>query len=220
MLLGKRLAKATVTSHFKKGVCTAHHTNIRLHSLCIPQVGEGRGFFGGEAGGGDWKKFCRQEGGMPVVLDAIERLNICNITDKPLHKPKFLKLQFNEGCLIINALNCNVLYFVQSVTSSICIIIITARNPIQHGCKNHYEPALCPDVRIWLRKDKGRRGEKIYFAFCGINARNSMFPIIKIDKVKFEPYFNRQQCGEKLVLDGGFDDNLQHKIATLSSQYL
>ena len=68
-------------------------------------------------------------------------------------------------------------------------------------------------------KYKGRRGEKIFFAFCGINARNSTFPIIKIDEVKFEPYFNWKQCGEKLVLDGSFDDNLPHKIATLSSQY-
>ena len=68
-------------------------------------------------------------------------------------------------------------------------------------------------------KYKGRRGENIFVAFCGINARNSTFSIIKIDEVKFEPYFNWKQCGEKLVLDGSFDDNLPHKIATLSSQY-
>ena len=34
--------------------------------------------------GGDGKNFLRQDGGMPMFLDAIERLNICVFIDKPL----------------------------------------------------------------------------------------------------------------------------------------
>lgn len=41
------------------------------------------------------------------------------------------------------------------------------------------------------------KGKQNYFAFCGITGRNSTFPIIKVDKVKIEPYFNRKQCGGK-----------------------
>ena len=85
MLLGKRLAKATVTSHFKKAAYTARHTNIRLHSLCIPQVGgEGgrqRIFFGGslqffEGKRGGLKKYLKAGRGMLSFLDAIERFKI------------------------------------------------------------------------------------------------------------------------------------------------
>ena len=84
MLLGKRLAKATVTSHFKKAAYTARLTNIRLHSLCIPQVG-GRGggaaedffwgggvkFFEGKMGG--LKNSLKAGIGMLIILGAIER---------------------------------------------------------------------------------------------------------------------------------------------------
>ena len=38
--------------------------------------------FEGKRGGG--KNFWRQEGGRPMFLDAIERLNICVFVDKPL----------------------------------------------------------------------------------------------------------------------------------------
>ena len=43
---------------------------------------------------------------------------------------------------------------------------------------------------------------------------DSHFLIIKIDKVKLKPYFNRKPRAEKRVLDGAFVDNLPHKIAT------
>ena len=87
MLLGKRLAKATVTSHFKKAAYTARHTNIRLHSLCIPQVGGGgrgggTGFFLGgnlqffEVKRGGLKKYLKAGRGMLSFLDAIERFKI------------------------------------------------------------------------------------------------------------------------------------------------
>ena len=49
---------------------------------------------------------------MPIFLDAIERLCICNIIDKPLHKWSFLFSSLLKDVFIINALNCNVLYFV------------------------------------------------------------------------------------------------------------
>ena len=72
------------------------HESAKTASLCIPQVGEGgdeRIFFFGGGGGflklfegkrGDGKNLLRQEGGRPMFLDAIERLNICVFIDKPL----------------------------------------------------------------------------------------------------------------------------------------
>ena len=51
-----------------------------------------------------------RRGRMPIFFDVIERLSICNIITKQV---KLLIFWFDEGCCIINALNCNVLYFVQ-----------------------------------------------------------------------------------------------------------
>ena len=50
---------------------------------------------------------------MPVFLDLIERLSICNIIDKPLRKLSSSFSSSMKVVFIINALNCNVLYFVQ-----------------------------------------------------------------------------------------------------------
>ena len=58
------------------------------------------------------KSFEGREGGMPIFLDAIERLCICNIIDKPLHKWSYLFSSLLKDVFIINTLNCNVLYFV------------------------------------------------------------------------------------------------------------
>ena len=63
--------------------------------MCIPQEeGERNGykrilagqlkFFEGKRG--DGRKFWKQEVGMTIFSDAIERLRICSIFDKPLHK--------------------------------------------------------------------------------------------------------------------------------------
>ena len=46
-------------------------------------------------------------------LDAIERLSICDIIDKPLRRWSELFSSLMNDVFIINALNCNVLYFVQ-----------------------------------------------------------------------------------------------------------
>ena len=65
--------------------------------------GGGEGFlkcFEGKRG--DGKNFLRKEGGCHFCLDVIKRLSICNIIDKPM-----------KNVFITNALNCNVLYFVQ-----------------------------------------------------------------------------------------------------------
>ena len=61
---------------------------------------------------GNGKNFWMQHGGMPIFLDAIERLSICNI-DKPLHKWSSIFSSSMKDVFIINALNCNALYFVQ-----------------------------------------------------------------------------------------------------------
>ena len=51
---------------------------------------------------------------MLIFLDAIERLSICNIikTQYTCEVPYFL-VQWSLDVFIINALNCNVFYFVQ-----------------------------------------------------------------------------------------------------------
>ena len=51
---------------------------------------------------------------MPFVLDATESWSICNI-DKQIHKWSSLIIFCSsmKDAYIINALNCNVLYFVQ-----------------------------------------------------------------------------------------------------------
>ena len=82
---------------------------MRLHSLCILQgVGGGaKDFFGGglkiflREKWGVVKNFWRQEEGMSIFLDSIERLI------SPLFSSSM------KDAFIINALNCNVLYFVQ-----------------------------------------------------------------------------------------------------------
>ena len=43
----------------------------------------------------------------------IERLSICNIIDKPLRKLSSIFYSSMKDDFIINALNCNALYFVQ-----------------------------------------------------------------------------------------------------------
>ena len=80
----------------------------------------GRGiFFGGEVfkffegKRGDDKNVWRQEGRMTMFLDLSERLSICNIIDKPLRKWSSLFSSSMKDVFISNALNCNVLYFVQ-----------------------------------------------------------------------------------------------------------
>ena len=50
---------------------------------------------------------------MTMFLDLSERLSICNIIDKPLRKWRSLFSSSMKDVFIINALNCNVLYFVQ-----------------------------------------------------------------------------------------------------------
>ena len=47
-------------------------------------LGGSQKFFEGKRGG--LKKSLKAGRGMLIFLDAIERLNICNIIDKPLHK--------------------------------------------------------------------------------------------------------------------------------------
>ena len=62
---------------------------------------------------GDGKSFWKQEGGVPIFLDLIERLSICNIIDKPLRKWSSLFSSSMKDVFIINVLNCDVRYFVQ-----------------------------------------------------------------------------------------------------------
>ena len=78
-----------------------HNTGhlLRLHSLCIPQGGEEMivwgvlKFFEEKRGYGE--NFWRQERGMPIYLDAIERLSIYNIVGKtPLVQWKMFLLSF------------------------------------------------------------------------------------------------------------------------------
>ena len=83
------------------GWCLMHNTGhlSRLHSLCIPKGGEqmivGRVLKFFEEKRGDGKNFWRQEGGMPIYLDAIERLTIYNIVDKtPLVQWRMFLLSF------------------------------------------------------------------------------------------------------------------------------
>ena len=42
---------------------------------------------------------------MPIVLDAIERLGMCNIIDKPLHKRSSLFSRSMKDVFTINALD-------------------------------------------------------------------------------------------------------------------
>ena len=51
---------------------------------------------------GDGKNFWRQEGGMPILLDAIERESICNVTDKSLHKWSSLLSSSMKDVFVIN----------------------------------------------------------------------------------------------------------------------
>ena len=68
-------------------------------------------FFEGKRG--DGKNFWGQDGMMPIFLDAIERLSVYDIIDKPLHRWSFLFASSMKDVFTINALSCNVLYFVQ-----------------------------------------------------------------------------------------------------------
>ena len=90
---------------------------LKLHSLGIPQgvadfwrvftFFEGKGGGGGKVTGPEGSK-----GGCRFFLDAIERLSICNIIDKPLDKWRSLSSSSTKG-VFKNVLNYNVLYFVQ-----------------------------------------------------------------------------------------------------------
>ena len=71
--------------------------------------------------------------------------------------------------------------------------------------------------KMRLPSIKEVKGKQNYFAFCGVTARNSTFPIIKVDKVKFEPYLIENNVGENWFWTVAFGDYLPHKIGLTST---